>query len=138
MSEKLLGAIKGMMILGWRGWRDMAVLFTENRIVVVQTGSVAKTILGSVGGTLGGELGALGAEALCDKAVRKKKHFAIDNSELVEICLNPTNLMKVKTKKKEYEFYMEGIRSKYVNVLKRCVAPEKLVIKEKWVLRRKQ
>jgi hypothetical protein len=42
MSEKLLGAIKGMMNLGWRGWRDMTVLFTENRIVVVQTGSVAK------------------------------------------------------------------------------------------------
>lgn len=149
----MLGAID-VMGTGFFGMKRQTLIFTEHRIIVAKRGGGLAGTLGIFGGAItavagaaydshraskkGEELGKLSVESIL-KA--DKKNFAIDNSELVKIELKKY-AMKVETQKKKYKFIAEGIPGikpksrwkglpveEYVNVLKQCIPPEKLVIK---------
>ncbi len=152
-DEKVLSAIN-VWGSGLFGTKHLTLFFTENRIIVAKRGGGLAGTLGIFGGAItavagaaydsykagkkGEELAGLSVESIL-KA--DKNNFAIDNSELVRVELKKL-AMKVETKKKKYKYIAEGIPGmkpksrwkgipieEYVNVLKQCVAPEKLVIK---------
>lgn len=153
MSEKVLGAIN-VWGSGLFGMKHQTLFFTEKRIVVAKRGGGLAGTLGIFGGAVTAVAGAAydshragkKGEELVELSVESilkadKKNFAIDNSELVKVELKKL-AMKVETKKKKYKFIAEGIPGmkpksrwkgipveEYVNVLKQCISPEKLVIK---------
>ena len=159
MSEKVLGVLNAWRTGGWRGGMHHRVLiFTENRLIVAETGDKKGTFARLMGGAFGGVVGGVGGlmydakrakeagEKLVELSVEdilkaNKKNFAIDNSEVVRVELKKARL-RIETSVKKQDWILEGIpgmkaKSRwkglpfeaYVDVLKQCVPPEKLVIK---------